>query len=64
MRLVRFSSRRRRRTLAVGCITVAALYCVNVPLSTPELAENTNLWLWACGSTAALALAYLKRSQQ
>lgn len=63
MRLTHFSSSSMRLVGAIGSVAVGALCCTHVPLSTAGLSETTNASLWACVTTAALALVCLKRSQ-
>lgn len=63
MRLVPSSSFCWRLAGAIGCVAVGALCCTDVPLTTPALGETTNASLWACATTAALALVSLKQSR-
>jgi hypothetical protein len=62
MRLGRPRSYCWRLLLALGCIAAGALGCINIPLQTPALGQTTNASLWACVTTAALALVCMKES--
>jgi hypothetical protein len=52
-----------RLAQALACIAIGALCCINVPLSTSGFGQTANASLWACVTTAALSLVFLKRSQ-
>lgn len=63
MRLTHFCTSSMRLVGAIGSVALGALCCTNVPLLTAGLSETTNSSLWACVTTAALALVCVKRSQ-
>jgi hypothetical protein len=52
-----------RLVLALGCVAAGALGCINVPLQAPVSGQTANASLWACVTTAALALLCMKKSR-